>query len=399
MFHRRGHVVILLSRPAPWAWSWSGSKAGAARRAPKTRPAGGSRRAPPQRRRPPSNKCSRAASATRQAEPVDRTTLWLIAGGVILLAFVLVGLVAVNRRRAVGRRQKLEIPNEPVGGGWAEPAQDAGDSPASFRRRLRPLRCWSSSPARSRSPRAPVLERPEAPESRLARLRRRLAGSNSPLSRGLLMLISRDRIDEDTWEEFEEILITSDLGVAPTTELVSALRTKFRVEGIAEPAKARAILRAELVKLVDPTLDRTLQHRPARVPGRGDGGRGERDRQDHHRGQARPGPGGRGQGRAAGGGRHLPGRGGRPARDLGQPGRRADRTRRRGCRPGQRRVRGGQGRHRAGGRRGADRHRRPAAHQDRPDGRAGQGEAGDRAAGPGRARCCWCWTPPPGRTG
>jgi fused signal recognition particle receptor len=90
------------------------------------------------------------------------------------------------------------------------------------------------------------------------RLRRRLAGSNSPLSRGLLLLISRDRIDEDTWEEFEETLITSDLGVAPTTELVESLRNKLRVEGISEPGQAKAILRAELIKLVDPTMDRSL---------------------------------------------------------------------------------------------------------------------------------------------
>jgi fused signal recognition particle receptor len=78
------------------------------------------------------------------------------------------------------------------------------------------------------------------------------------LSRGLLLLITRDRIDEDTWEEFEETLITSDLGVVPTTELVESLRDKLRVEGIAEPGKARAILRAELIKLVDPTMDRSL---------------------------------------------------------------------------------------------------------------------------------------------
>jgi fused signal recognition particle receptor len=85
-----------------------------------------------------------------------------------------------------------------------------------------------------------------------------LAGSNSPLSRGLLLLITRDRIDEDTWEEFEETLITSDLGVAPTTELVDSLRSKLRVEGISEQGEARAILRAELIKLVDPTMDRSL---------------------------------------------------------------------------------------------------------------------------------------------
>jgi len=65
-------------------------------------------------------------------------------------------------------------------------------------------------------------------------------------------------MDEDTWEEFEETLITSDLGVAPATELVESLREKLRVEGISEPGKARAILRSELIKLVDPTMDRSL---------------------------------------------------------------------------------------------------------------------------------------------
>jgi fused signal recognition particle receptor len=187
---------------------------------------------------------------------VDPVTLWLIAGGVILLAFVLVGFVAVNRR-AIGRRQKLEIPNHPISDGRAEPAQDTGDTPNTFSDAADSSVLELERPEVA-EPEPLLVERPEAPESRLARLRRRLAGSNSPLSRGLLMLLSRDRIDEDTWEEFEETLITSDLGVAPATELVDSLRTRFRVEGVSEPKQARAILRAELVKLVDPSLDRTL---------------------------------------------------------------------------------------------------------------------------------------------
>jgi fused signal recognition particle receptor len=188
---------------------------------------------------------------------VDPVTLWLVVGGIILVAFVLVGLVAVNRR-AVGRRQKLEIPNRPVGEGRAEPAQDAGDSPNTFSEAATASSVLELERPEVAEPEALPVERPEAPENRLARLRRRLAGSDSPLSRGLLMLLSRDRIDEDTWEEFEETLITSDLGVAPTTELVDSLRTRFRVEGISEPGEARAILRAELIKLVDPSVDRTL---------------------------------------------------------------------------------------------------------------------------------------------
>ncbi len=188
---------------------------------------------------------------------MDPVTLWLVVGGIILMAFVLVGLVAVNRR-AVGRRQKLEIPNRPVGEGRGEPAQDAGDSPNTFSEAATASSVLELERPEVAEPEAPPVERPEAPESRLARLRRRLAGSNSPLSRGLLLLLSRDRIDEDTWEEFEETLITSDLGVAPTSELVTALRTRLRVEGVSDPAQAKDILRSELIRLVDPTLDRTV---------------------------------------------------------------------------------------------------------------------------------------------
>ena len=46
------------------------------------------------------------------------------------------------------------------------------------------------------------------------------------------MLLSRDRLDEDTWEEIEDTLITADVGVAPTQELVERLRTRMRVEGV-----------------------------------------------------------------------------------------------------------------------------------------------------------------------
>ena len=44
-------------------------------------------------------------------------------------------------------------------------------------------------------------------------------------------LLSRDRLDEDTWEEIEDTLITADVGVGPTQELVEKLRTRLRVEG------------------------------------------------------------------------------------------------------------------------------------------------------------------------
>ena len=188
---------------------------------------------------------------------MDATTLWLIVGVILLLVVGLVGFLAVGRRRALRTGEQPPSIEAPPRGREA-PATDSGDEPSATRVDMPAVPSEVELPEVEIVPEAPALDRPEAPESRLVRLRRRLAGSNSALSRGLLLLITRDRIDEDTWEEFEETLITSDLGVAPATELVDSLRNKLRVEGISEPGRARAILRAELIKLVDPTLDRSI---------------------------------------------------------------------------------------------------------------------------------------------
>jgi fused signal recognition particle receptor len=106
---------------------------------------------------------------------------------------------------------------------------------------------------------APTLERPAPPEGRLARLRARLARSQSSLGRGLLTVLSRDRLDDATWEELEDALLTADVGVAPTQELVERLRSRLRVDGVADPEGARTTLREELVALVDPAMDRELR--------------------------------------------------------------------------------------------------------------------------------------------
>lgn len=105
-------------------------------------------------------------------------------------------------------------------------------------------------------PAAPVIEKPESTASRLVRLRQRLAGSNA-LGRGLLNLLSSDKLDEDTWESIEDLLLTADIGVTPTQELVEGLRTRLRVEG--GKSDVKAALRDELIKLVDPGMDRRLQ--------------------------------------------------------------------------------------------------------------------------------------------
>ena len=113
-----------------------------------------------------------------------------------------------------------------------------------------------------RAPPVPVLERPEPAAGRLVRLRGRLARSESTLGRGLLNLLSRDRLDEPAWEAVEETLISADVGVAATGELVERLRSRTKVLGTRTAAELRAMLAEELLAVLDPGLDRSLAADP-----------------------------------------------------------------------------------------------------------------------------------------
>jgi fused signal recognition particle receptor len=103
------------------------------------------------------------------------------------------------------------------------------------------------------------VETPLPVEGRLTRLRERLVKSNNVLGKGLLALLSSDKIDEDVWDEVEETLLLADLGTEPTMQLVDALRERVKVLGTRSPDHVKALLREELIKLVDPAMDRSLR--------------------------------------------------------------------------------------------------------------------------------------------
>jgi fused signal recognition particle receptor len=163
--------------------------------------------------------------------------LFLIIGVVVVAALVVGGLLTSGRRR--------RVPPPTAGTDIIAPPSDRAAAPAEV------------SEAESATG-VVTVERPEGTASRLVRLRQRLAGSQGGLGRGLLGLLSRDRLDEDTWEAIEDTLLTADVGVAPTQQLVANLRTRLRVDG-KEAGDPRAVLRDELLQLVDPTMDRRLQ--------------------------------------------------------------------------------------------------------------------------------------------
>ncbi|MGA4839350.1 signal recognition particle-docking protein FtsY [Streptomyces sp. G45] len=114
-------------------------------------------------------------------------------------------------------------------------------------------------PEAPEAPAAPEIETPEPTAGRLVRLRTRLSRSQNALGKGLLTLLSREHLDEDTWEEIEDTLLTADVGVAPTQELVERLRERVKVLGTRTPEELRALLREELLTLVGTDLDRTVK--------------------------------------------------------------------------------------------------------------------------------------------
>ena len=172
------------------------------------------------------------------------TFVLVVAAAVVVLGVVAaVGLVAPRRRRR----------GEPRSG---DTRVDAG----------RPAGAVAAPELEVPELEAPGLERPEPSAGRLTRLRSRLGGSQTALGRGLVGLLSRDSLDEDTWDEVEEVLLTADVGVAPTQELVERLRTRVKGLGTRTAQDVSAMLREELLGLVGPDVDRSLQTRRADRP-------------------------------------------------------------------------------------------------------------------------------------
>ena len=72
------------------------------------------------------------------------------------------------------------------------------------------------------------------------------AKSGASFSRLLGGIFGRDALDDEFWEELEEALIISDVGMDTTMDLVGRVRARVDDEGISEPAAVRGALREEI---------------------------------------------------------------------------------------------------------------------------------------------------------
>jgi fused signal recognition particle receptor len=164
---------------------------------------------------------------------------WFILGGVVLALLIASVTIVVGRDRSLPPADvDLELPP-----GQPEVAPEPATGPD------------TASTPETGDPESV----PEPASSRLSRLRRRLSASNNPFARGLLSVLAADRLDVEAWEDLEATLITADLGVGPTDELVSALRRELSLDGVSDRDKAKQVLRSELLKLVGTQADRSLK--------------------------------------------------------------------------------------------------------------------------------------------
>ncbi|WP_047867749.1 signal recognition particle-docking protein FtsY [Nocardiopsis sp. RV163] len=188
---------------------------------------------------------------------MDITLLVAIIIAVVLLAAG--GFFLVTTRRSV-EPGKDETEPEPTGGAAGATAvedreRDSGTVSTPPAQAPPPVR-------ETVEPAPPELETPPPSAGRMVRLRARLARSQNAFGKGLLNLLSSDSLDEDTWEEIEDTLITADIGVASAAQIVENLRTRVKVLGTRGTEDVRALLREELLAQITTEADRAVRTGP-----------------------------------------------------------------------------------------------------------------------------------------
>ena len=97
-----------------------------------------------------------------------------------------------------------------------------------------------------------------------ARMRDGLSRSSGQLTGSIAAVFTKRRLDEDTLQELEDILIQADLGVATATAITDRLADE-RMDKDVTDAEVRAFVADEIEKVLDPVaaeLELDLDHEP-----------------------------------------------------------------------------------------------------------------------------------------
>ena len=179
---------------------------------------------------------------------------------IAVLAIVTGSWLLVSR----SRRRTVTPPQPPAGQvGQAGQAGQAGQQASAGATATAEAEVGQAKvPTAPPAPAKPEIEKPPPSAGRLAALRGRLARSQTGLGNVLLGLLSRSSLDDETWQEIEDALITADVGVTPSRQITEELQTRVKVLGTRSADDVRSMLRDELLAQVGPDLDRTLHTSP-----------------------------------------------------------------------------------------------------------------------------------------
>jgi fused signal recognition particle receptor len=168
--------------------------------------------------------------------------LVLVAGGVF------VAVRASGRTKPRGR-----VAGEPVAPTAAQPVTPPAERvlPTPSVEELEQLLREPEAPVEAPpAPAVPEIPAPAAPELiERPRLRDRLGRTRSAFS-GAFGRIRGRKIDDETWDELEESLLLADVGIATTSRLLDAVRTRAKEESVTEPDALIGLLQDEVVALL-----------------------------------------------------------------------------------------------------------------------------------------------------
>lgn len=189
---------------------------------------------------------------------MDVTTLLLILSAVIaataVIAFVSRRAKAVD---AIEQAPQAEELLSAPGLGSSDGGAESSDSEVAGSTIVEQVAQVSDDLVESEMASEPVVvAEPEI--SRMQRLRSRLGGSNNALGRGLFAVFSRDRLDDDVWQDLTDTLIMADVGVESAFEIVQAVQEIARSRAISDPADLQGVVREVLIDAINPALDRSL---------------------------------------------------------------------------------------------------------------------------------------------
>jgi fused signal recognition particle receptor len=132
------------------------------------------------------------------------------------------------------------VPEEPVAG-----EVDAGEGESALEPAL-------PEPIVPAEPLVSLTQEKPASKSLFQRLQERLGKTKDSLVYRLdRLFLGKKEIDQDLFEQLEEILITADLGVTTTLELLDAARKKVKRDQLSDPQALKAILRDQILAYIE----------------------------------------------------------------------------------------------------------------------------------------------------